>query len=388
MSEKSGPLAGLRVVELAGLGPVPFAAMLLSDLGAEVIRIDRPPSAAGLDTGDPRAEILFRGRQSACVDLSVPAGVDVLRRLCANADVLLEGNRPGVAERLGIGPDECRKANPRLIYARATGWGQDGPLAARAGHDINYTALTGALGAIGEAGRKPVPALNVISDFGGGGSFLVIGVLAALVERDASGCGQVIDAAMVDGASYLLASVHTMVNSGQWRRDRGANIIDGGAPFYDTYMCADGEYVAVGALEPKFWRILVDTIGLEVDPQDQWDTSTWPALREQLTHTFLTRARDEWSAILEHVDACVTPVLSFEEVADHPHVAARRTMVDGAGGSQPAPAPRFSRTPGAIGNQPDHPGGSTRQVLASLGLSDSEIESLAAAGTVVLTERG
>jgi alpha-methylacyl-CoA racemase len=382
MPPSKGPLEGTRVVELAGLGPVPFAAMQLADLGADVVRVDRPRGTGDL-VRDPQKEILFRGRRSIAVDLARPDGAATVRRLCMSADVLLEGNRPGVAERLGVGPDACLLSNPGLVYARATGWGQEGPLAARAGHDLTYTALSGALSTFGEAGRKPVPALNLVSDFGGGGTFLVIGVLAALIERTRSGRGQVVDAAMIDGTSYLLASVFTMVNAGEWRHRRGHNLIDGGAPFYDTYECRDGGYVAVAALEPKFWRVLVERLGLDIDPSSQWDESTWPALKNLLATTFAGRERDEWTALLEGVDACTAPVLTLAEAPHHPHLAQRGTHLARGEGVEPAVAPRFSRTPGAVGAAPQAPGASTREVLAERGFDQAEITRLIADKVVV-----
>ncbi|MBT2523328.1 CaiB/BaiF CoA-transferase family protein [Arthrobacter sp. ISL-28] len=382
-SSKGGPLTGFRVLEMASLGPVPFAAMMLADLGADVVRIDRPASAAGLDTGDPTEQILFRGRPSVCVDATAPRGRDLVLELCSRSDVLLEGNRPGVMERLGLGPEECLKSNPQLIYGRATGWGQDGPLAPRAGHDINYSSLTGALHATGEAGRKPVPALNLVSDFGGGGTFLMIGVLSALLERAGSGAGQVVDAAMIDGASYLMTSIYSMLNSGEWNLARGSNLIDGGVPFYDTYRCSDGEHVAVGALEPKFWATLVRTLELPVDPATQWDRSTWPDVRALLERTFAAAPRDAWVARVEGTDSCLTPVLSVAEAPNHPHSIARAAHRSRTPGSvEPAPAPRFSRTPGSIGTAPQRVGESTTAVLRSFGFNPQEINRLEADNVV------
>lgn len=386
MTGSLGPLAGLRVVELAALGPVPFAATMLADMGAEVIRVDRPETADG-GVFDTDKEILHRGRRSISVDLTTPQGRDLVLRLCERSDVLLEGHRPGVSERLGVGPDDCIAVNSGLIYVRCTGWGQDGPLAKRAGHDLTYTAVSGALGAIGEVGRKPVPALNLIADFGGGGAFAVIGVLASLYERTHSGRGQVVDAAMIDGTSYLLSSIFTMVNSGQWTAERGTNLLDGGTPFYDTYACADGRYVAVAALEPKFWRVLVTHIGLPVDPATQWDTSTWPDLRELLTSTFAARTQAEWTNLLEGVDACVAPVNTLDEAPFHPQLMARDTHIKTESGFQPAPAPRFSRTPSAVGGPAEPAGSSTGDLLRELGLTHSDIAALEAAGIVAQTTR-
>ncbi|GAA5061996.1 alpha-methylacyl-CoA racemase [Thermocatellispora tengchongensis] len=341
-----GPLTGLRVVELAAIGPVPHAAMILADLGADVVRVERP--SGGLDLAAGRPDHLLRGRRSVHADLKTPAGRDIVRRLAARADVLLEGFRPGVAERLGVGPDECRRANHRLVYARMTGWGQTGPLARRAGHDINYLSLTGVLHAIGPPDGRPVPPLNLVGDYGGGSMMLLTGVLAALWERGRSGEGQVIDCAMVDGVSVLGQVLWALTGVGQWQTRRGANLLDGGAPFYDTYRCRDGRYVAVGALEPRFYSALLAGLGL--DPADlpgQMDREGWPTLRARFAATFRTQPRDHWARVFAGTDACVTPVLTLEEVAAHPHIAARRTIIEVDGVPQPAPAPRFSRTPPA-----------------------------------------
>lgn len=361
--KQEGPLAGLKVVELAGIGPTPHAAMVLADLGAEVVRVERP--SGGLDLGGGKPDHLLRGRRSVAANLKTAEGRDLVLRLVAKGDVLLEGFRPGVAERLGIGPTECHEVNPRLIYGRMTGWGQDGPLAQRAGHDINYISLTGALHAIGRAGQPPVPPLNLVGDFGGGSMFLLTGVLAALWERERSGMGQVVDAAMVDGTSALMQLLWAMRGQGVWSDERGANLLDGGAPFYDTYVCQDGCYVAVGALEPEFYRALLDGLGL--DPAhlpDQMDRSGWPTLRARFTQEFLTRRRDEWAEVFTDTDACVTPVLTPDEAAEHPHMAARTTLLDIDGVRQAAPAPRFSRTTPGKPSAPPDPGADTTAVLA------------------------
>jgi alpha-methylacyl-CoA racemase len=371
---KSGPLADIRVIELAGLGPAPYACMLLADLGAEVLRLDRPGGAA--------YDVLDRGRRCVTLDLKRPGAAEVVLRLVEAADVLVEGFRPGVAERLGVGAQACLDRNPRLVYARMTGWGQDGPLAPRVGHDINYAALTGALAAIGEPGRKPVPPLNLVADFGGGSMFLLTGVLAALVERATSGLGQVVDAAMVDGVTSLLAMTYGFRSAGLWRDERGSNLLDGGAPFYDTYACADGGYVAVGALEPQFWAVVVETLGLQ-DVPEQYDAARWPELRALLTEAFLTRTRDEWAALFEGLDACVSPVLALGEAAGHPHVAARGTVIEVDGVPQPAPAPRFSRTPAAVTAPKRRPGEDTREALQDWGLTAAEVAALEDAGVVV-----
>lgn len=341
----AGPLDGLRVVELGGMGPVPHAAMVLADLGAEVARIERPPGDA--HAGDPT----LRGRRRILADLKEPAGRDVVRALAARADILIEGFRPGVAERLGIGPEDCQGINPRLVYGRMTGWGQTGPRAADVGHDINYLGLTGVLHAIGRAGERPVPPLNMVADYGGGSMLLLVGVLAALVERERSGRGQVVDAAMVDGVSMLAQLIWGLLGRGGWTDRRGANLLDGGAPFYDTYVCADGRYVAVGAIEPAFRSRLLDGLGIEDDDRDR------------IAAAFRTRTRDEWTAVFAGRDACVTPVLSFAEAAGDPHLAARQTIITAGGVRQAAPAPRFSRTPGQPG-VPVAPPESAEAVLA------------------------
>ena len=374
----TGPLQGIRVVELAGLGPAPYACMLLADLGADVLRVDRPVAGFGV----PAYDVTGRGRRSVAVDLKKPAAAEVVLRLVEQADVLVEGLRPGVAERLGVGPEACAERNPRLVYARMTGWGQDGPLAPRVGHDINYAAIAGAIGAIGEPGRKPVPPLNLVADFGGGSMFLVTGILAALLERSASGQGQVVDAAMVDGVSSLLAMTYGFRAAGGWSDERGTNLLDGGAPFYDTYPCADGGYVAIGALEPQFWAVVVQTLGL-ADLPEQYDRSGWPVLRERLAQAFAQRTRDEWAAVFEDLDACVSPVLTLGEAPQHPHLAARGAVVDVDGVPQPAPAPRFSRTPGSIGRPASPAGADTREALQDWGFSRDDLSGLMADGVVV-----
>jgi alpha-methylacyl-CoA racemase len=376
-----GPLAGIRVVEVAGLGPAPYAGMLLAELGAEVVRVDRPGGGPVLVPA--AGELLHRSRPCVAVDLKTAAGRDVLLRLAATADVLVEGLRPGVAERLGFGPEECLGRNPRLVYGRMTGWGQDGPLAARAGHDINYLGLTGALHAIGPA-DAPVPPLNLVADFGGGAMFLVVGVLAALLERAVSGHGQVVDAAMVDGASSLTTMVHGMLGARLWQDRRAANLLDGGAPFYATYECADGGHMAVGALEPQFYAAFLEGLGLSGELSGgQHDVASWPAHRARFAEVFASRSRDEWTAVFEGTDACVTPVLGLVEAPDHPHLAARGTFVDRDGHRQPGPAPRFSRTPGGVRSGPRLPGQDTRDTLRAWGFGDDEVAALLGAGAVV-----
>ncbi|WP_329279832.1 CaiB/BaiF CoA transferase family protein [Streptomyces sp. NBC_01451] len=358
----TGPLVGCRVVELGGIGPGPFAGMLLADLGAEVVRVDRPGRADEPDAGGP-ADVLNRGKRSVVLDLKQPAGADALLRLAARADVLIEGFRPGVTERLGIGPHDCLARNARLVYGRMTGWGQDGPLAAAAGHDITYIALTGALGAIGEAGGPPRIPLNLVGDFGGGGCYLVIGVLAALHAAERTGRGQVVDAAIVDGTAHLLASTFAKLGRGEWSDERGVNRFDGGWPFYAVYETRDGRHMAVGALERKFYRCLVELLDLGVDPDRQHDRSTWPQLRELLEKRFAERTRDEWATLFEGTDACVAPVLSLTEAAAHPHLAARSTLTAPDGVVQPAAAPRFSDTPTRPATTAPAVGADTRAVF-------------------------
>jgi alpha-methylacyl-CoA racemase len=374
----TGPLHGVRVVELAGLGPAPYACMLLADLGAEVLRVDRPAPSFGV----PVADVTGRGRRSVAVDLKNPGAPEVVLRLVERADVLVEGLRPGVAERLGVGPDTCLERNPRLVYGRMTGWGQSGPLAPRVGHDINYASITGALGAIGEPGRKPVPPLNLVADFGGGSMFLVTGLLAALLERATSGRGQVVDAAMVDGVTSLLSMTYGFLGAGGWTDERGSNLLDGGAPFYDTYVCSDGEYVAVGALEPQFWALVVQTLGLE-DLPEQHDRTGWPVIRRRLAEVLATRTRDEWAAVFDGLDACVSPVLRLSEAPQHPHLAARQSVVEVDGVVQPAPAPRFSRTPGEIGRPASGAGADTREALQQWGFDADHVAKLEDDGVVV-----
>jgi alpha-methylacyl-CoA racemase len=356
-----GPLRGLRVVELAGIGPVPFTGMVLADLGAEVVRVDRP----GSDRPLVPHRILDRGRRSVTLDLKHGKAVAAVLRLVERADVFVEGYRPGVTERLGLGPAECLARNPRLVYARVTGWGQDGP--STAGHDINYLAASGALDAIGRAGGPPVPPVNLLGDFAGGGLYAVAGILAALHERERSGLGQVVDAAIVDGVAGLMAMLLGFAAAGQWRAERGTNLLDSGAPFYDVYECSDGRYVAVGALEERFYRALLAGLGLDEVP-DRNDPANWPALRAILAEQFASRTRDEWADMFAGTDACVTPVLTLAE-------AGRGYLVhDGL--RQPAPAPRFSRTPAELPPPAPEPGAHTRTVLTGYGFTDEEIDAL------------
>jgi alpha-methylacyl-CoA racemase len=384
-TQAGGPLSGVRVIELAGIGPGPFAAMMLADMGADVVRVDRATDVRPELFGTPHPDLLNRGRRSVAVDLKTPGGRQVVLDLVAKADVLIEGFRPGVTERLGLGPRECLKVNPRLVYGRMTGWGQDGPKAPYAGHDIDYLALTGALHAIGRPDERPVPPVNLVGDFGGGGMMLAFGVVCALFDVRAGGAGQVIDAAIVDGVPLLSTMVYALRHMGMWQDRRGVNLFDGGAPFYDTYECADGRYLAVGALEPKFYDELVNRTGFPLSPDDvhdRADPSNWPALRRAWARLFRSRTRDEWAELLEHTDACVAPVLDWQEAPRHPHMAARQVFVEHAGVTQPAPAPRFSRTPGSIRRPPPHPGEHTDEVLRELGLDAESVRRLRAEGAV------
>ncbi|MBW3621231.1 MAG: CoA transferase [Actinobacteria bacterium] len=377
-----GPLDGIRVIELAAIGPAPFGVMLLGDLGADVIRVDRASAVIHGPGMEATMRGMSRNRRSIGVDLKSEAGRDVVRRLVADADVLVEGWRPGVAERLGIGPADCAAVNERLVYARMTGWGQDGPLAQTAGHDIDYAAVAGALHPTGRAGEPPAPPLNYIADFGGGGTYLVIGILAALVERERSGQGQVVDAAMVDGAISLTAMFHGMLAMGAWTTERQSNLLDGGAPFYDTYATADGGFVAVGALEPQFYAELLAR--LELDPEDwpQFDQRRWPAFRTELTRIFAAEPRSHWDEVFAGSDACVASLLSLTEAPAHPHNIARAAFVEVDGAVQPAPAPRFSRTPGEVRSGAPEYGGHTDEVLAELGFDADAITRLRDAGAV------
>ncbi|MFF8970940.1 CaiB/BaiF CoA transferase family protein [Streptomyces sp. NPDC014995] len=355
-----GPLAGVRVVELAGIGPGPFAAMLLADLGADVVRVDRPGgSSLGID---PAHDVTNRNKRSVVVDLKAPDGPARVLDLAARADVLIEGNRPGVAERLGIGPEACHARNPRLVYGRMTGWGQDGPLAHRAGHDVAYIALTGTLGLIGAPETPPPVPANLLGDYAGGSLYLVVGVLAALHHARVTGTGQVVDAAIVDGTAHLSAMIHGMLAAGAWQDRRGANLLDGGCPYYGTYETADGGYMAVGALEPQFYDEFVRLLGLEDVTGARTDRTRWGDLREAVAGRFKSRTRDEWTALFEGSDACVAPVLSLREAPHHPHLAARSTFTDHDGITQPAPAPRFSATPTAVRSGPARPGADTAAV--------------------------
>jgi len=367
-----GPLSGVTVVELAGIGPGPFCGMMLSDMGADVIRVDRM-GASARRTND----VLARNRRSIAVDLKQPQGVETVLRLAGKADALFEGFRPGVTERLGLGPEACMARNPKLVYGRMTGWGQDGPMAQAAGHDINYIGLSGALHAIGRAGQKPVPPLNLVGDFGGGGMLLAFGMVCALLEAQKSGKGQVVDAAMVDGAASLMAMFYTMSAGGVFTDKRGTNLLDGGAHFYDTYETKDGQFICIGSIEPQFYALLVEKAGLDKERfSQQMNASRWGEYKDELTRVFKTKTRDEWCAIMEGTDVCFAPVLSVLEAPKHPHNVARGTFITLDGVVQPAPAPRFSRTEGAVRNSARIPGEDSRAVLESAGFTGQEIDAL------------
>lgn len=378
-----GPLTGVRIVELAGIGPGPFCAMMLADMGADVIRVDRSDQVGGATWNS--YDVLNRGRRTIAVDLKNPDGVEVVMKLVEAADGLIEGFRPGVAERLGVGPDSCWERNTGLVYGRMTGWGQSGPLSHTAGHDIDYIAVSGVLGAIGRVGERPVPPLNLVGDFGGGGLLLAFGMVCALLEARESGMGQVVDAAMTDGSAVLSTFVYGLAAAGLWDLDnKGVNLLDSGAPWYDTYETADGHYMAVGAIEPQFYAAFLKGLGLEeVDLPGQHDRARWPDLRRAFADRFAENTREAWVSAFDGTDACVAPVLRFGEVAQHPHNVARSTFVDIDGIIQPAPAPRFSRTPTATPSAPAGPGTHTDQILADLGLSVSAIEGLRESGAVV-----
>ncbi len=379
-----GPLTGITVIELAGIGPAPFAGMLLADMGAKVVRVDRrEDSNLGIPGREPKFDVLGRGRQTIAVDMKAPAGRDVVIKLCAKADALIEGFRPGVIERLGIGPDVLWQANPKLVIGRMTGFGQDGPWADRAGHDIDYIALAGVLHAFGRKGQAPTPPVNVVGDFGGGGMFLAFGVVAALLEAKTSGKGQVVDAAMVDGAAYLMGMVFGMRSAGRWADERGVNILDTGAPWYEVYETKDGKWLAVGAIETKFYAELIQKLGLDAaDLPKQFDTKRWPELRAAIGCAIKAKTRDQWDVVFDGSDACVAPVMSLDEAPKHPHMAARQSFVTRNGVTQPAPAPRFSRSTPHMGREATAAGVDTDQVLTEFGFSPSEMETLKTKGIV------
>jgi alpha-methylacyl-CoA racemase len=380
---RTGPLAGLKVIELVGLGPGPFAGMLLADMGADVLRVDRLEAARTLDRTQPASSAMNRGKWSLAVDLKRPEGVATLLRLADGADALFEVFRPGVAERLGFGPDVCLARNPRLIYGRLTGWGQAGPYAQAAGHDIDYLALAGALEPLGRAAQPPTPPINVLADFAGGGMLLAFGIACAAFERATSGQGQVIDAAMVDGAALMLTPFYAARATGFWG-PRGTNFLDTGAPFYEAYETADGGWVAVGAIEPQFYAELRTRLGLTDDSifDDQWDKEQWPAQKERLAAVFRAKTRDEWCARLEHTDACFAPALTPTEAPDHPHNRARQTFLRVNGVPQPAPAPRFSRTPATVARPPTHSGDDADEALAAWGFTPAEVDELRAGDAI------
>ena len=379
-----GPLTGYRVIEFAGIGPGPMCAMLLSDMGADVLRIDRT-SVAGLGISmRTKFDLLNRGRRSVAFDLKKPEAIDAVMRLVENADALIEGFRPGVMERLGLSPDQCLARNPRLVFGRMTGWGQEGPLAEAAGHDINYIALTGALHSIGRTGDRPLPPLNLVGDFGGGALYLALGVVAGLLEAQKSGKGQVVDAAMVDGASSLMTAIYGIKAAGMWTNNRGENLLDTGAHFYEVYETSDGKFVSIGSIEAKFYEELLDLSGLKgQELPNQMDRTAWPALKNQLTKIFKSKTRDEWCKIMEGSDVCFAPVLSMEEAPKHAHNRHRDTFVEVEGVVQPGPAQRFSRTPGKIQRPPASPGEHTEEALRDWGFSSAELERLRAQGAIV-----
>ena len=376
-----GPLKGIRVVEIAGIGPGPFAAMMLADLGADVVRIDRADRVRDEIPGTPHPDVLNRGRRSVGVDLKHPGGVDTVLKLVEGADGLIEGFRPGVAERLGIGPEACLARNPKLVYGRMTGWGQDGPYASMAGHDINYIALSGVLGSIGRKGEAPVPPVNLAGDFGGGGMLLALGMVAGMLEARASGHGQVVDASMVEGSALLITMIYGMHSMGVWG-PRGTNLLDTGAWYYDVYECSDGEYISLGSLEPQFFAEMVEKVGIDADGIDQNDRSTWPQMRARLAEAVKAKTRAEWCEILDGSDVCFAPVLSLAEAAQHPHNAARGTFVEVGGAVQPGPAPRFSRTPAEIARPAPNPGQHTAEVLADWGFEEDAVAVLQESGAV------
>lgn len=384
-----GPLTGYKIVELAGIGPGPFAAMMLADMGAEVVRIERAQAVRGPAPDTPHYDVMLRGRRNLALDLKHPDGVSTLLDLVERADGLIEGFRPGVMERLGIGPDVCMARNPKLVFGRMTGWGQTGPYAPAAGHDINYISLAGALAHMGRHGEGPVPPLNLVGDFGGGGMFLAFGVVCALLEAQRSGQGQVVDTAMVDGAATLMSMFWAFKPLGIFdENNRGTNLLDTGAHFYDVYECADGNYVSVGSIEPQFYAELLRLTGLDNDPEfaQQMNKDQWPQLKKKLAEVVRTKTRDEWCAEMEHTDVCFAPVLTMSEAAAHPHNVARGTFIEVAGIPQPAPAPRFSRTVARVDSPPAHPGQHTREVLTDWGFVSDRIDALIAAGAIAASE--
>ena len=382
-----GPLKGITIIEIAGIGPGPFAAMSLADMGADVIRVERPGGGLFAAQQDTRLDLLNRGKRCIGVDLKTPEGVDTVLRLVEEADALLEGNRPGVMERLGLGPEVCLERNPRLVYGRMTGWGQEGPLAGEVGHDLNYVALTGALHAMGRAGEKPAIPLNLVGDFGGGGLMLAYGMVCALLEAKSSGQGQVVDAAMIDGAATLMASTYAANQVGFWSDERGTNVLDSGSHFYEVYETADGKYLTIASVEPQFYAALLAKLGDQVSGMDnQWDMENWPAFKDQLAAVFKTRTREEWDAFFADADICYAPVLSMAEVRHHPHHQARGTFIDDGEIWQPAPAPRFSRTSGEVQRPPAEIGAHSREILKEFGFEAAQVDALIASGAVKQAE--
>jgi len=372
-----GPLQGLKIIEIVGIGPAPFGSMMLADMGAEVIRIDAPKRAVPMSFSHPRFDVLARGRRSLVLDLKKPEGRDAVLKLVEQADALIEGFRPGVMERLGLSPETCLARNPRLVFGRMTGWGQSGPLSQAAGHDLNYIALTGALNAIGRPDQPPPVPLNLVGDFGGGGMLLAFGIVCAMLEAKGSGKGQVVDAAMVDGAAIFTAMFSGMLADGIWSPARGSNFLDGAAHFYDSYVCADGKFISVATVEPQFYRLLCERIGIDDPAFDaQYDQAQWPHLKPRMAAIFAQRTRDEWTALLEGSDVCYAPVLDWHEAPQHPHNIARQTFVELDGVTQPAPAPRFSRTPAAVQRPPAKSGEHSEAILADWGFSPAAIDAL------------
>ncbi|MDU9393294.1 CaiB/BaiF CoA-transferase family protein [Pseudomonas sp. zfem002] len=383
-TKAQGPLAGIRIVEIGGIGPAPFCCMLLADLGAEVVRIDRPAGHDGGAPVDARFELLNRSRRSVQMNLKQPEAVAAVLRMVEQADVLVEGFRPGVMERLGLGPDVCLQANPRLVYGRMTGWGQSGPLAQAPGHDVNYIAVTGALHAMGRAGEAPAIPLNLVGDFGGGSLYLALGLLSALLEARGSGQGQVVDAAMVDGAASLMTLIYGFHAAGYWKDERGSNRLDSGAPWYNVYETRDGRHVSIAANEGRFYREALQVLGLDpAELPDQHDQAGWPLMKQRFAEVFKGRTRDEWAARAEGTQSCIVPVLSLGEAPGHAHVRQRGSFVEVAGVVQPAPAPRFSRTPGAIQNPPPRPGQDSEAALRDWGFSAAEQQALRTCGAVL-----
>jgi len=383
-----GPLKGLTIIEISGIGPGPFAGMSLADMGANVIRVERPGGTDFSNAQEPRLDFLNRGKRCICVNLKQREGVATVLQLLEKADGLLEGNRPGVMERLGLGPDICLEKNPALVYGRMTGWGQEGPMAQAAGHDLNYVALAGALHPIGRAGEKPAIPLNLVGDFGGGGLMLAYGMVCALLEAKTSGKGQVVDAAMIDGAATLMASTFAASQVGFWREERGTNLLDGGAHFYEVYETSDGKYISLGAIEPQFYAALLETLGEDATYfQNQWDMDNWPAMQEQMSAIIKGKTRDQWDAVFAGVDVCYAPVLAMSEVRHHPHHQARGTFIDDGEYWQPAPAPRFSRTKAELRGPSARLGQHTQDILREFGFSDQDIaEKLASKAVVGLTQ--